>query len=117
MSFSNEKIFNDINQFLNSTIRNTYLYNEYMTLYVRKSKRFIEGKWYDCFDIASVEVIRQERGKGYFTSFLQTFIELYPDKNIFVESILNPVLKDKLLQFDFKEQVINNYQLNMFLIY
>ena len=81
--------------FVNSDhIRNTWIYERDISIYVRRSQRFIDGKVIPCLDIGSVEVIEKHRGIGIFTSFLNRFEEAAKKLNraVFVESILEPRL-------------------------
>ena len=92
-----------INLFLFKNIRNEWIYFDYGKIYVRKSKRNCNGEFIDCFDFSSIELDEEYRGKGFFKLFLNKFINTYPNKNIFVESILNPELYVFLKKFGFKE--------------
>jgi predicted acetyltransferase len=60
-----------------------------MQIYVRKSKRYINGILIECIDIANVSVDDEMRGQGIFTRFLERLINEY-DFNIYIESIINP---------------------------
>lgn len=111
-----DDLFLDIQTFLKSKQRNTYVGNSYITIYIRKSMRGFDNKLINFFDIGNIEVVPEYQNKGYFTQFLIRLLKEYPNMNIFVESILNPILTNKLKQFGFKEQRINEYQLNMYLI-
>lgn len=92
-----------IRLFLFKKIRNEWIYFDYGKIYVRQSKRFYNGKLIDCFDIASIEIDEEYRGRGFFKLFLNKFIETYPNKNIFVESILNPKFLVYLKNYGFIE--------------
>ena len=81
-------------------LRNQWISERNISVYVRKSVRMIEGDLVACLDIGSVEVDEEHRGVGIFTGFLQR-MEDYGKKlnrTIFVESILEPRLLRFLLQ-------------------
>lgn len=101
-----------IDEFINSQYRNHWLNLPKIKVYVRKSKRIIDGKIINFFDIASVEVSKTSQKKGVFTKFLQSLLIDYPEQNLYIESILNPILFDFLERYKFK---IHNKE-NMYLI-
>ncbi len=101
------KIFREIDKFLDGPERNKWIGDDNMEIFVRKSKRFIEGKIQDFFDFATVNLDASIRGKKVFTNLLETFITNYP-YNIFVESIQNPAVTHILKKFGFKETELDN---------
>ena len=72
-------------------VKNTWIHERDISIYVRRSQRFIDDKATLCLDLASVEVVEGHRGIGIFTSFLNRFEEAATKLNrtVFVESILN----------------------------
>jgi len=72
-------------------VRNAWIYERDIAVYIRRSQRFINDKAIFCLDIGSVEVVENHRGIGIFTSFLNRFEEAAMKLNraVFVESILN----------------------------
>lgn len=104
-----------IKTFLESPLTNTYISTKEMNLYVRKSKRFLEGKIYNCFDLARILVYEPNRGKGIFTKFYKELVSTYPEMNIFVESILNERFAERLKFLGLKEKRYYE-QLDMYLI-
>lgn len=78
-------------------IRNTWIYERDIKVYVRRSTRYIDGNSVLCLDIASVEVLEKRRGQGLFKAFLNRVEKAAAAMNreVFVESILEP----RLLQF------------------
>ena len=76
-------------------VRNCWIYERDIAIYVRRSTRFINNKPIKCLDLASVEVIEEHRGMGIFTGFLSRFEEAAKKLNraVFVESILNKRLE------------------------
>jgi hypothetical protein len=81
-----DDILNQIDIFINSKQRNLWIGNDSIRIYIRKSKRIFKGQFYDFFDFASIEV--ENPGQGLFTKILKEFEKKYPDKNIFIESVL-----------------------------
>ena len=73
------------------SVKNAWIYERDIAIYVRRSTRFINEKAVKCLDIGSVEVVEKHRGIGIFTSFLSRFEEEAKKLNraVFVESILN----------------------------
>lgn len=68
-----------------------YLPEYYLNLYYRITQRLIEGQMRNTIDLATIEIVEEFRGEGYFSSFLDK-IEKLADKYsrvVFVESILN----------------------------
>lgn len=91
---------NKLEDFINSTIRNEWIFSPGIRMYVRKSKRYYNGKFIDCLDLASVET--EEYGTGLFTYVFEQILEKYKDKNIFLESILNDRLYNFFLKYGFE---------------
>lgn len=81
-----EDILNQISDFLNSNLRNTWIGNDSIRIYIRKSKRVYNKEMLDFFDFASIDVA--ETSNGLFTQILKRFEEIYPNMNIFIESVL-----------------------------
>ena len=76
------------------SLRNAWIYERDIAIYVRRSIRFINNQSVKCLDIGSVEVVEKRRGKGVFTAFLSRFEKEAKKLNraVFVESILEPRL-------------------------
>jgi hypothetical protein len=53
---------------------------------IRKPKRGYNKEMLDFFDFASIDVA--ETSNGLFTQILKRFEEIYPNMNIFIESVL-----------------------------
>lgn len=81
-----EDIMNQISEFIESNVRNKWIFNESLKIYIRNSRRYYKGSVLEFFDFASIEVYKE--GSGFFTKLLQEFENRYPDKNIFIESVL-----------------------------
>ncbi len=114
-SHSYTDLFKQIDQFLLTTFpRNIWISDDIIKVYIRKSKRIINGEMLDFFDIASIEISEESRGGGIFTSFMTEFISRYPDFNVYVESILNPAIEHVLKKFDFKYKDKTEFDINMY---
>ena len=87
-----DDILNQIEDFLNSNLRNLWIGNDEIKIYIRKSKRNFKGQLLDFFDFASIEV--ENTGQGLFTQILKKFEEIYSNKNIFIESVLTDRFAD-----------------------
>lgn len=110
-------LFEKLHSFIHSNERNKWVNDELFKIYVRKSVRRLKGKMRICLDFASFEVMNENNyGKGIFTNFLTKLLKIYSTTNIFVESILNSKVESILKKFNFEEQRLDTYQLNMFLI-
>jgi hypothetical protein len=85
-------------------LRNTWIAEKYIKIYVRRSTRFIDNKPVPCLDIGSVEVDEKYRGCGIFKEFLSRFEREAAKMNrgVFVESILNTRLRDYLVGNGYK---------------
>lgn len=96
----------NLSQFLASTDGppNQWIRERCMNVYVRKSKRYINGKMVDCLDFASVEVDERHRGKGYLKKFLVRFEQEATKlkRAVYVESILEPRLVPFLTRMGYK---------------
>jgi len=85
-----------IKEFLESKANNTWLEYSWGRVYVRKSQRPMCDIYITMFDIASIEVLPQYRGMGYFTAWLDQ-VEQQVTMPIFVENIFNGRLYQFLL--------------------
>lgn len=86
-------IDNQIKDFLKDDFqRNCWIFDEGFKAYLRKSNRNINGIIIKCLDIASIEIIESERGKGIFKCFLKKIVTVNDKiQIIYVENILNPL--------------------------
>lgn len=106
-SYDYDPIFNKLDLFLSYTNRNMWLYddenNPTFSIYVRKGKHSFRGDMYDFIDLASIDIIQERQGEGIFTNFLKKLLIKYPDKNFYVESILNPAVRHICKKFGFED--------------
>lgn len=77
--------------------------------YIRITKRFINGIFRDTLEIANVKVDEEYRDCGYFSMFLSEIEELgfTYDRIIYIESIINPILKTYICKLDYIEDPRN----------
>ena len=95
----------NLSEFLaDEKLRNAWIDELNMKVYVRRSMRMIGDEVYKCLDIGSVEVDEDKTGKGIFTKFLARFEQEAKKigRVIFIESILNPRLYQYLLKNGYK---------------
>lgn len=95
----------ELEHFLASANHNSWLSLGPMRVYCRKGHHIIQANAVDCFDIASVEVARGQRGRGHFLRFITTLTEVLKKhksiQSIYVENVLNPRLERFLLRHGF----------------
>lgn len=89
-----DDILSQIDDFINSNQRSLWISNDAIKIYIRKSKRYYKGQILDFFDFATIEAT--ETGQGLFTKILNEFEKTYPDKNIFIESVITDRFKDTI---------------------
>lgn len=82
----------------NDKLRNTWVYERDIAIYVRRSTRYINNDFVPCLDIGSVGVTDKKQGRGIFTKFLSRFENgaRKMKRAVFIESILNPQFYDFL---------------------
>lgn len=96
----------NLSQFLaNDSLRNAWLDEPDMKVYVRRSVRYLTNTPVPCLDVASIEVNEEHRGNGVFTAFLDRFEQEAKKLNrcVYVESILEPRLYQYLLTRGYKD--------------
>lgn len=78
---------------------NAWIRERNISIYVRKSSRYINNNNIPCLDIGSVQVDEKYQKKGIFSAFLYRFEQEATKLNrgVYVESILNPFLVNYLL--------------------
>jgi|694.fasta_scaffold12015_38 hypothetical protein len=89
-------IISQLKLFLDSKHRNLWIQDDYMSVYVRKAKRFLDKSFLTTLDIASVEVEESKRNCGLWSNFLRQSHEINPYQATYVESVLNPILFESL---------------------
>lgn len=94
------------NKFENNHLHcNEWIYADDGQLYIRITKRAINGEYVPTIDVSNVEVFEEFQGKGVFKKLLDTIeaIAKQHDRHVFVESILNDMLLDVLPRYGFEE--------------
>ena len=94
----------ELAMFLASNLRNAWISDGIIYVYVRKSKRLfleVEGVLLPAIDIANIQIKKHNQGKGYFKEFIQHVESL--GVNVFVESVQNKQLKENLLKHGYKQ--------------
>lgn len=83
-----------LTEFITAGCRNAWLDVGPMRMYVRKSKRLVDGKLLTAFDIASVSVCEEMRRSGYFKAALEVIHEICHDvfECLFVENVISEPL-------------------------
>lgn len=88
-------IYSQIDEFMESSRRNTYVSDDILRVYIRKGHHLITNEMLDTFDVANISTIDPEhQGKGYFKAFM-LYVESFKIP-VFVECIHNPILVDML---------------------
>lgn len=61
------------------------------TLYVRLTRRLVDGVYYQpVLDLANLVVVEELRGTGVFTKTVEKIRKTWPDLHIYVENVLEP---------------------------
>lgn len=100
--------------FIRSNYKTQWIYEGPLKAYVRKSTRYVDGKYVKFFDVANVEVELESQGRGIFTSFLENLITS-TDFNIYVESIQNPKVVHICRKLGFTI-IAKDFEVNAYLI-
>lgn len=103
-------IVDQIESFLNSPLRNTWLDNDIIKVYVRKGSHIVEGKTNKFLDIANIQI--EVQSKGTYTLMLSKIMQRFPTQNIFVESIMDERFLNFHTKQGFKVQYVNNDSTN-----
>lgn len=99
-----ELVLDEIHQFLSTAMSGSrfssskWFDNEHINLYIRYTRRFVNGELINTIDIASISVPLEWQGYGVFSGILSSIETTYPTVPIFVESILNNVFKQWLIR-------------------
>ncbi len=71
---------------------NFWLEDRGFRVYVRKSRRALRGRIYQCLDIARAEIPKHLMGRGRFSAFVELAAASHPWEAIYFESVLNKKL-------------------------
>lgn len=113
-SYNLDSFFNKLDLFLSGDIKNKWIYdnddNPIISAYVRKSKRYINGRPIEFFDLANISIDESHWGQRIFQNIIKRLIDDY-QFNIYIESILNPVVKHVCKKFGFTTHNYSNQYL------
>ncbi len=87
------------------TLNRWYSINEYhLNAYIRITKRYFNGIFYNTIEVANIKVDEEYQHKGYFSAFLNELENLANSFNriLYVESVINPILKKYLRKCKYK---------------
>lgn len=89
-----------LEDFLAHPIRNTWIYEPPIEVYLRKGIHYIAAlsKPCLCLDIANVEVEHDKQRQGVFKAWLKKAEQLCPFECVYIENVQNPVLHDFLVR-------------------
>jgi len=94
--------------FLQSDCRSKWITIDALSVYIRKSSRFYNGKIYKCLDIANVEVEAHKRQQGQFRAWYakaeaeaEAEAKYFGLDAIFIESVMSSVMADFCLRHGF----------------
>ena len=90
----------NLQEFISLPMRNQWIREKDISIYVRKSVRYLNEEYFHCLDIASVEVDEGKRGEGIFKQFLLRFERTAKEcgRVSFIENVQNLRLRDYLLK-------------------
>ncbi|MHB8595463.1 MAG: hypothetical protein ACYDER_01480 [Ktedonobacteraceae bacterium] len=69
-----------------------------MRVYVRKSRRILEGQPFACLDIATIDVEEEYQHQGLFKTFVTKAHELNPFRRLVLNMRKTPLLKNGVKQ-------------------
>lgn len=95
-------IFDQLLLFLGGKRTNQYIRDDAMSIYIRKSRRLIDGEMIQFLDLANIQIEDDYQNKGIYSNLMKKIVEKYPDYNIFIENILNPHTEPILKKLGFK---------------
>lgn len=89
-------IIDAFDKFMSSNIRNEWIEDYALRVYVRKGSHLIDGELVKTIDIANIQSAPEYQHNGYFRSFMR-HVESYKVP-VYVENIHNPLLTDILVR-------------------
>jgi hypothetical protein len=101
-------MINQINDFLNSSVRNQWVTDEFMQVYLRKSHRYYAGNLIQFLDIATIVVYPYFQRQGKCGEFIKTAHQINPFQATFVENVLHEFLRVHLRKNQYLEYSITN---------
>ncbi|MFB2970403.1 hypothetical protein ACE1CD_15630 [Aerosakkonema sp. BLCC-F183] len=101
-------MLNQLKDFLDSSVRNQWLTDEFMQVYLRKSHRYYAGNLIQVLDIATIEVYPDFQRQGKCSEFLRITHQINPYQATFVENVLHEFLRLHLFKNQYLEYSIPN---------
>jgi hypothetical protein len=83
-------------KFMAGEVRNAWIEDDALRVYIRKGNRYINRKHVQTIDVANIMSNPKHQGKGFFKAFMQ-YVESY-NMPVYVENIFNPALTDMLIK-------------------
>lgn len=82
---------------------NQWISDSFSEVYLRKSRRYIDGEFIFCLDIATISVDEEHRGKGIAKEIIRQFHIMNPFECTFIENVMYDWFCDSIIKMDFKE--------------
>lgn len=97
----------EIEEFLHSPVKNQWLEFDDIEIYVRKSKRLLDGKYVNALDMASANVPEHLWGRGIYSLVSNSIEQVARENNLYVykENVLDKNLRESLKRDDNYKQV------------
>lgn len=93
-----------VNKFLSDPhCRSSCVKTDFVTVYLRKSDRYIHGALHDCLDLANIEVPETLWRQGIARATIQFLEKGNPYYYIFVENATNPILHSALKRWGWQQ--------------
>lgn len=97
----------EIEEFLHSPVKNQWLVFNDIEIYVRKSKRLLDGKYVNALDMASASVPEHLWGRGIYSLVSNSIEQVARENNLYVykENVLDKNLRESLKRDDNYKQI------------
>jgi GNAT superfamily N-acetyltransferase len=98
-------ITEQLDEFIASRLRNQWIGDEKMNVYVRRGRRVLipDGWMFDMLDIAAVEVEPPFQRQGLWTRFLAYACQAHPWAATYLECVHNPHIRASLERCGWQE--------------
>lgn len=83
-------ICDEVDNFMSSPTPNQWISDEFLSVYVRKSRRLFNNQLTECIDVANISNEPEHRNQGHFRAFMLKVESL--GLPVYVEGIHNPEL-------------------------
>lgn len=100
-------------EFLASPDRIAWVETGAMSVYMRKSRRYLDGQLVDCVDLASFSVPEHSWNQGLATRFVVDVLSTQP-KPVYIESILSEAMEHIALKLGFLYKDRDPMNINMY---